>query len=666
MQHFSNAGLNNRQLEAVSFLDGPLLIIAGAGSGKTRTITFRIANMLSRGIPQAEILALTFTNKAAKEMFYRIRELTGKKLSNLTVSTFHAFGVKLLRRTIGHLGYKENFTIYDQTDKIALIYEVARQLGYTREAADGYALSTLFSGVKTGRIEWDRSNSQHLKLYEEYQSHLKVYNAVDFDDLIVLPYEILSKDRKLLEKIQDQYQYITVDEFQDTSAAQYRLLSLLGKKHRNVCVVGDDDQSIYSWRGANYENLQRFEKDFPELKEIKLEQNYRSTKTVLLAANGVIRNNRNRKEKKLWTGIEQDRPISIFYPDNEVKEAEFIADTIKQLHFREGISYRDIGILVRTNSLTGPIEEALLSGNIPYMVSGGTSFFQRKEVKDIISYLRVCANPDDDVNLLRIINTPRRGIGKKTIMQIRETADARGMSCYSAISALYHAADSPLGEKTKKDIGDFFYLIETYRTRLLESRNLADTVRGLVDTVGYWSWLVQEYQDRDKLAKFKYRNLTMFTDMIERWEKDPDTLEHGLYPFLNRITLITRDDIGEDDEDKVNLMTIHAAKGLEFFAVFLAGAEEGIIPHSRALEESEANIEEERRLFYVALTRAKNRLIITACINRRYANRVLECSPSPFLLEIPEDLVEYHEPRGPVEEEEAKDIFAALKSKFSS
>ena len=641
----TEAGLNERQREAVSNLEGPLLIIAGAGSGKTRTITFRIANMLSRGIPQTQILALTFTNKAAREMLHRIRELTGKKLTSLTVSTFHAFGVKLLRQTIKKLGYKENFTIYDQTDKIALIGEVARELGYTREAANGYALSSLFSAIKTGQTEWDRSNSQHMQLYQEYQSHLKVYNAVDFDDLIVLPYEILSKHRELLENEQNRYRYITVDEFQDTSEAQYRLLHLLGEKQRNVCVVGDDDQSIYSWRGANYENLIRFEKDFPELSEIKLEQNYRSTKTVLLAANGVIRNNRNRKEKKLWTGIEADRPIEIFYPDDEVREAEFIADTIKQLHFREKVSYRDIGILVRTNSLTGPIEEALLSGDIPYTVSGGTSFFQRKEVKDIISYLRVCANPDDDVNLLRIIKTPRRGIGKKTIMQIRETADSRGMSCYSAISALYHASDSPLGEKTKKVVGDFFFLIEAYRTRLLETRNLADTVRGLIDTVGYWSWLVQEYQDRERLAKFKYRNLTVFTDMIERWEKDPDTLEHGLYAFLNRITLITRDDIGEDDEDKVNLMTIHAAKGLEFSAVFLAGAEEGIIPHSRALEESEANIEEERRLFYVALTRAKDQLFITSCTNRRYANRMLECTPSPFLLEVPEGLVEYHDRR---------------------
>ncbi len=658
-------GLNDKQLQAVQTIEGPLLIIAGAGSGKTRTITFRIANLLDRGVPQSKILALTFTNKAAKEMAGRIRQLTGKKLQQMTVSTFHAFGVLLLRQIIGTVGYRENFSIYDQGDKMALINEVARGLSYGKDALDVYYLSSLFSTIKTGMAGWDRSNDQHRALYEEYQSHLKAYNALDFDDLIVLPYQILQTDKTLLDQFQDKYRYITVDEFQDTSAAQYRLLYLLGKKHRNICVVGDDDQSIYSWRGANYENLMQFERDFPELKEIKLEQNYRSTKTILLAANGLIQNNRNRKLKKLWTGIDKEHPIEIHYPNNEIEEGRFIADTIKSIHVREKVPFHSFGVLVRTNSLTRGIEEAFLAENIPYTVSGGSSFFERKEVKDIIAYLKVCANPDDDVNLLRIINTPRRGIGKKALLQIRATAEEKHCSYYSAVSALYHAADSPVPERVKKSLGDFYYLIEIYRNKLFESKSLAETVQKFVDNIGYWGWLVQEFQDREKIAKFKYRNLTVFIELIDRWEKDPDLLDKSLYAFLNRITLITKDDIDEDNGGKVNVMTIHAAKGLEFPRVFVAGVEDKIIPHNRAIEEDPANIEEERRLFYVAITRAMEKLILTSCSTRRYANQFVECSPSPFLEEIPAGLVETFSDHGPIEEEEAKDMFAALKSKFS-
>ena len=657
--------LNDKQLQAVQTIEGPLLIIAGAGSGKTRTITFRIANLLDRGIPQSKILALTFTNKAAKEMAGRIRQLTGKKLLQMTVSTFHAFGVILLRQIIGTVGYRDNFSIYDQADKMALINEVARELSYAKDAIDVYYLSSLFSTIKTGMTGWDRSNDRHRALYEEYQSHLKAYNALDFDDLIVLPCQILQTDKTLLEQFQDKYRYITVDEFQDTSAAQYRLLHLLGKKHRNICVVGDDDQSIYSWRGANYENLMQFERDFPELKEIKLEQNYRSTKTILLAANGLIQNNRNRKLKKLWTGIDKEHPIEIHYPNNEIEEGRFIADTIKSIHVREKVPFHSFGVLVRTNSLTRGIEEAFLAENIPYTVSGGSSFFERKEVKDIIAYLKVCANPDDDVNLLRIINTPRRGIGKKALLQIRAAAEEKHCSYYSAVSALYHAADSPVPDRVKKNLGDFYYLIEIYRNKLFESKSLAETVQKFVDNIGYWGWLVQEFQDREKIAKFKYRNLTVFIELIDRWEKDPDVLDKSLYAFLNRITLITKDDIDEDNGGKVNVMTIHAAKGLEFPRVFVAGVEDKIIPHNRAIEEDPANIEEERRLFYVAITRAMEKLILTSCATRRYANQFVECSPSPFLEEIPAGLVETFSDRGPIEEEEAKDMFAALKSKFS-
>jgi DNA helicase-2/ATP-dependent DNA helicase PcrA len=658
--------LNKEQFKAATTIEGPLLIIAGAGSGKTRTIIYRLAHMLEIGIPQSHMLALTFTNKAAREMSSRIHELTGKKLSMLTVSTFHSFGVKILRKSIGHLGYRENFSIYDQTDKVALIKEVSRELGHARDAHDFFAVANLFSDIKTGRTGWERGNEQYRDFYEEYQSHLKAYNAVDFDDLIILPITLFKEHPEVLEGYREKYRYITVDEFQDTSISQFEMVDLLASQHRNICVVGDDDQSIYSWRGANYENIITFETLYPERKEIKLEQNYRSTKTILLAANGLIANNTNRKIKELWTGVDGGRPIEIHYPRSETEEGDFISRTIKNLAVKEGLNYGDVGVLVRTNSLTRSLEESFLAENIPYHVSGGTSFFQRKEVKDITSYLRVMANPDDDVNLLRIINTPRRGIGKKTLLHLRDFAERRKMSLYSTVSALYHAEDSPLGEKTRTNLGEFFYLIEFYRNKFLSEKNLADTLRGMVDALGYWGWLVSEYQHNDKIARFKYRNITLFTEMLERWEKDPDTEDPNLYGFLNRITLITRDDIDDDSEKgKVNLMTIHAAKGLEFKLVFLAGVEDTIIPHARAVEEDPANIEEERRLFYVAITRAKEKLYMTSCGTRKYMNNYIECSPSPFLEEIPPGLIETCKEEEPVDEEEAARLFADLKARFS-
>jgi DNA helicase-2/ATP-dependent DNA helicase PcrA len=658
--------LNKQQIEAVETTEGPLLIIAGAGSGKTRTIIYRIGYMLEQGIPQSSILALTFTNKAAREMAFRVHGLTGKKLSNLTVSTFHAFGVKILRKTIHHLGYNDKFSIYDQADKAALIKEVARELAIAQEKIDVNGISSLFSAVKTGRHAWNSKSEYYKDLYEEYTSHLKAYNAVDFDDLIVLPIEIFTRFPEVLDTYRQKYRYILVDEFQDTSFIQYRLLKLLGQEHRNVCVVGDDDQSIYSWRGANYENLVHFERDFPGVREIKLEQNYRSTKTILTAANGLIANNTNRKEKELWTGIDSGKSIELSYPENEQKEAQEVAEQIKTLVLREKYKYHDFGVLVRTNSLTRSVEEAFLQENIPYRVSGGTSFFQRKEVKDIIGYLRVLANPDDDVNMLRIINTPRRGLGKKTLLLVRETAEKHHYSIYSALSALVYAADTPLSPKVKTSIEDFLSMLSFYRDKIMSGNDMAATVESLVENIDYWGWLIQEYQNNEKIATYKYRNITLFIDMLRRWERDPDTIDPNLYAFLNRITLITRDEADEEEQrGKVNLMTIHAAKGLEFDIVFLVGLEDGIIPHARSLEESDGNIEEERRLFYVAMTRAKNHLFLSSCLKRRYMNKTVECLPSPFIEEIPQELLTINTAHDPVDSNEAEDFFAKIHSKFT-
>jgi DNA helicase-2/ATP-dependent DNA helicase PcrA len=443
-------------------------------------------------------------------------------------------------------------------------------------------------------------------------------------------------------------------------------------------VVGDDDQSIYSWRGANYENILMFEKDFPSLLEIKLEQNYRSTTTILDAANGVIANNARRKDKRLWSGNTEGRPIELFFPEDDSGEADFIASRILSLMVRENLKYHDFAVLVRTNSLTRNIEEAFLAENLPYRVSGGTSFFQRKEIRDIISYLRVIANPDDDVNLLRIINTPRRGIGKTAVARLSALARGSHSSIWDALVRVRAAG----GESQKQlfeerwaasDSEDFAGLVDTFRDEILGRKaadggkwTLSGSVRSLIDKVDYWSYLVTEHSKNEKLARWKFSNLEHFIKMIESWERDPDNFDAGLYPYLNRISLITGDDREENAEGKVNLMTIHASKGLEFPVVFIAGAEDGIIPHEKSLEEEAGNIEEERRLFYVAITRARDKLYITSCKKRKHIQNTVECSPSPFLEEIPGHLIHPFEEDKVLSEEETDAIFAKMRAKFAA
>ncbi|MDR1900845.1 MAG: UvrD-helicase domain-containing protein [Treponema sp.] len=687
------AELNGPQLEAVTTLEGPVLIIAGAGSGKTRVITYRIARMLEAGIPQSNILSLTFTNKAAREMEKRVRELTGRKLNNLTVSTFHAFGLKILREEIEYLdGYRKNFSIYDETDRLQLIKDSLRECRLSVEGVDLYSLGQIFSNVKIGRYRWSdapealagtagTADSSWEPVYREYQQGLKVYNALDFDDLLTLPITIFEDFPNVLEKYRSKYRYIMVDEFQDTSLIQYRLMRILAA--RNICVVGDDDQSIYSWRGANYENIVKFEADFPGVKEIKLEQNYRSTTTILEAANGVISNNTNRKTKRLWSGKKEGKPIELVYPQNESEEADFIAGRINDLRLRDNLRYDEFGVLVRTNSMIRIIEEAFLAQNIPYKVSGGTSFFQRKEIKDILSYLRVIANSSDDVNLLRIINTPRRGIGKGAVGGIGELA-RRNHSCLWDALMHFRFADTRDGQlgmfgqdslspgKVKVEIDEFVNLIEFFRSEMIGNQGrkgwlLSEQVRSLVNNIDYWSYLASEYSKNEKIARWKFTNIEYLIQSIARWESDPDNLDPGIYPYLNRISLITRDD-GEDEAEKgkVNLMTIHASKGLEFPVVFIAGAEEGIIPHERSIEEGEGTIEEERRLFYVAITRARDKLYISSCRKRRRLQNIVECQPSPFLDEIPGHLIgQPEEDSGQTEEEKAADFFALMREKFN-
>lgn len=653
------------QCKAASLLEGPVLIIAGAGSGKTRMITYRIAHMLESGIRQSEILALTFTNKAAQEMSERIRDLTGKKLKSLTTTTFHAFGVKVIRRYAHLMGYEHNFSIYDQADKTSLLKTVIRDLKIPLEEIDLFELSNLFGAVKTGRDSFSGYPSSYKTIFDEYRLYMKAYNAVDFDDLITMTIELLDTHEEVLEHYRQQFRYIMVDEFQDTSLSQYRIIELLAKEHRNICVVGDDDQSIYSWRGANYENILRFETDFPEVVEIKLEQNYRSTGNILHAANTLIANNTKRKEKALWTGFDKGSSIAYFQPEDERKEGQFIGKKIRELMARESLRYDDFGVLVRTNALLGTLEQEFLTNDIPYTVSGGQSFFSRKEIKDVTAYLRLLSNPDDDVNFLRIINTPRRGIGRVSLERLREYARGQGFSLYSAL------VDVALGngEFSSRIVGicqEFTELIEQFKTQIFKKKNLANSVRALIGQIDYRSHLIAEHPDNERLVSYKAKSIDLFISMIDRWEKDPDRLDFSVYEFLNRITLTSSND-QSSQEGKVNLMTIHASKGLEFHTVFLAGIEDHIIPHARSIEEDAHNIEEERRLFYVAITRAQRSLYMTSCSQRSYMREMITSIPSRFLEEIPKELIVHiSEEEEDVSLEAGIDLFAQLRARISS
>ncbi len=659
--------LNPEQYEAVHTLHGPLLIIAGAGSGKTRVITYRIAQMLEEHIPQNAILALTFTNKAAREMEQRVKELTGRKLTNLTVSTFHAFGVQVLRESGSALGYRDNFTIYDTEDCLTLLKNCAHELGQVWESKDLPAVAQLFSAIKTGRRGWEGEPSEYRELYREYGEHLLLYNAVDFDDLIMKPIEMFSTHPEILDSYRKRYRYILVDEFQDTSISQFEIVRLLADEHRNLCVVGDDDQSIYSWRGANFENIVLFERHFPERKEIKLEQNYRSTGIILAAANALIVHNTNRKEKALWTPTEGGKSIEVIHPVDETDEARFIAETIKTLRFRENRTYDDFGILVRTNSLTKHLEMALLHQNIPYKVSGGTSFFQRKEVKDVIAYLRLIVNPSDDVNFLRILNTPRRGAGRQFLELLVAVSRAKGVCHFDALKDILVTQQSGVPDETRADLAAFMELIEEYRARSRRPRvKMAPNARELLEEAGYYEHLALENAKSDKAFRWKTQNIESLLKFLEDWETDPDNSRPDLGSFLNRITLITRDDLNDREEKgAVSLMTIHASKGLEFKVVFVVGVEDKIMPHEKSLAEGPEVLEEERRLFYVAITRAREKLYLTVCRTRRTLKETFHPTPSPFLEELPTELLQESETQQEeVTEEDWEDLMASLKKKM--
>ena len=638
----SSFPLNPQQAEAVETTDGPLLIVAGAGSGKTRVITCRIARLLEKGVPQSQVLAVTFTNKAAREMAHRVRELVPQRLAALTVCTFHALGARIVREQHAKLGYRASCSIYDSQDQAVLLRDTAREMGPKAEGIDLQAAAQVISAVKTRRVEWNNDNRHVKPLYTAYEKSLRLYSAVDFDDLIMLPLALLEKDAEVRAAYNERYRYILVDEFQDTSRAQYELMKHLAGPRGNVCVVGDDDQSIYSWRGASYENIMLFERDFPGARVITLSQNYRSSRTILDAANALISRNTQRKKKDLWTGLAEGELVEVHAAETELEEAQYIASRIRTLMIRDSLRFEDFGVLLRANHLTRAIEEIFRKENIPYVVSGGMSFFERQEVRDMLAYLKLAANPDDDVSLLRVVNTPRRGIGRKLLEHTAELAGSRRCSLFSALAALGHQPGLGIEEKAMTAAAEFVELMQETRAKFLSGGKgkLTGTLRELVQEIDYFEHLVVENRDaKDRdVVKWKYGNVESLISSVADFEEDPDQTDPSLFDYLNRVALASRDDLDDRDQGgRVNLMTIHAAKGLEFPVVFLAAVEKDIIPHARSVEEADANLEEERRLFYVAITRARKRLFLSHCATRRRMGKPVDAFPSPFLEELPAD-----------------------------
>ena len=641
-------GLNEPQQRAVACLQGPLLIVAGAGSGKTRVLTFRIANLLEHGVPPYRILAITFTNKAAREMRERVDALIGDAAQDVWLSTFHSFCARFLRMELEHYGrYAKNFVIYDAADSKGLIRECLKELNIDEKHTAPGAVQAHISDAKNRLLDvaaftaqaTDFFAEQVAKIYALYQSKLQENNALDFDDLLMLTVELLTKNEELRTKYQKKFHYILVDEYQDTNGAQYAITKLLAAEHRNICVVGDADQSIYGWRGADMRNIMNFEKDYPEATVILLEQNYRSTKNILAAANAVIENNLTRKKKELWTDNPTGDRITIYEGATEKNEASYIVREVERLHTMFHVKYGDIAVLYRTNAQSRNIEEAFYATGVPYAMVGSVRFYDRREIKDIIAYLRVIYNPRDTLSLLRIINVPRRGLGPTSIARMMETAEEYRISLFEVITDAQLLSMIPkLSAKVKLALEEFAAMVFTFMGQL-GTRPIHEIVEDVIETSGYAAALEEEKKEdnRDRLE-----NLREFISVAKNFDDGAAEGENGLADFLAQIALISDVDQTEQSDGTVTLMTFHAAKGLEFPAVFMAGMEEGLFPHSRTLLD-DTEIEEERRTCYVGITRAERRLYLTYARQRTIYGRTEMSRPSRFLAEIPEALVEHKE-----------------------
>ena len=636
------AGLNDKQKEAVLHFEGPLLILAGAGSGKTRVLTHRIAYLIEEHqVPPYHILALTFTNKAANEMRERVNNIIEYGAGSIWVSTFHSTCVRILRRFIDHLGYDNAFTIYDSDDQKSLMKDICKQLNIDtkkyKERTFLNAISSAKDELKTPEQYADEVAKEYNKkifgrVYKEYQKRLKQNNALDFDDLIMLTVQLFRQNAEILNHYQERFPFILVDEYQDTNTAQFTLLSLLASRYQNLCVVGDDDQSIYRFRGANIHNILNFEKIFPATKVIRLEQNYRSTKNILAAASGVIKHNSMRKEKTLWTTAEAGAPISYGRYDNEYEEAQGIAADIHR-QVKDGMSYSDFAILYRTNAQSRVFEEKLIYEGIPYRIIGAVNFNARKEIKDILSYLKTINNSADDIAIKRIINIPRRGIGQTTIGRISDYAFSQEMPFYEA---LRRVDEIPGCTRASAKIHSFVSLIEHFRMKLRgEMYSLEDMTQELLDVTGYVREL--EAEDTDE-ANGRIENIESLMNKIVQYEEDNNG--GTLNDLLEDIALVADIDTVSDDAEQVLLMTLHSAKGLEFPNVYICGMEETIFPGASAVfGDDPSELEEERRLCYVGITRAMKKLTLTSA-NQRMRNGEMNFNrPSRFINEIPRHLV---------------------------
>lgn len=633
-------GLNREQQQAVQHTEGPLLILAGAGSGKTKVLTVRIAYLLAQGVNPYEILAITFTNKAAKEMKSRVEGLVGDVANRIWLSTFHSFCAKFLRFELDNfLGYNSNFTIYDTSDSQVVIKAALKALNLDDKY---YPVGAMISAISDAKNKLmfasdyrkqarDFYQQKVADVYEYYERELRKNNALDFDDLLLVAVKLLQSNAAVLEKYSKRFKYVMIDEYQDTNHAQYLLAYLLSSHWKNIAVVGDADQSIYAWRGADIQNILDFEKDYPNCTSIKLEQNYRSTKIILDAANAVIDNNEGRPEKNLWTDKVEGAKIQHFTAQSEHEEAAFIGDTIVKKHDIHGVPYGDMAILYRTNAQSRVLEEALIKRALPYTMVGGTKFYDRKEIKDVLAYLRVLYNPFDDLSLLRIINVPKRSIGATTVSKLQDYARENGTSLFMTLTQL-HLVDTIKG-KTKEKLEEFGILIFTLVAEM-DDKSVLDILEAILDRTGYLAQLEESTDPQDQARAESIGELLSVAKDFQ------DTNPTGtVEDFLEQVALVNDVDSFEQEESKVTLMTLHAAKGLEFPIVFLGGLEEGLFPHSRTLMNPE-EIEEERRLAYVGITRAEKELYISNATTRTVFGRTSSYLPSRFIDEIPAELVD--------------------------
>ena len=637
--------LNEPQREAVYHTDGPLLILAGAGSGKTRVLTHRIAYLIGeRGVNPWNILAITFTNKAAEEMRQRVDNLVGFGAESVWVSTFHSACVRILRRFIDRLGYENHFTIYDTDDQKTLIKEVCRKVDVDTKVFKERSLLSAISSAKNEMILPDEfelnaggdfAKMKIAKVYREYEAQMKANNALDFDDLLVKTVQLLQTQPDVLESYQERFRYIMVDEYQDTNTVQFQLVSLLAGKYKNLCVVGDDDQSIYKFRGANIRNILDFEHEFPDAKVIKLEQNYRSTGNILNAANSVIANNRGRKEKSLWTENGEGELIRLRQFDTAFDEADFIGEDIKSA-VRQGGSYNDSAVLYRTNAQSRLLKEKFIAMNIPYKIVGGVNFYARREIKDLLAYLKTIDNGRDDVAVRRIINVPKRGIGLTTINRIQESATERGIGFYEALLAPGLIAG--VGRSATK-LDSFAALIEYFKT-LAEEMSITDLLQEVIEKTGYIESLENEDKEEAKTRKENIDELISKAATYEESCQDKDE-KATLSGFLEEVALVADIDSLDEDQEYVVLMTLHSAKGLEFPRVYLAGMEDGLFPGYMSINAGDREeLEEERRLCYVGITRAEQELTLTSA-RRRMVHGETQYNPmSRFVKEIPRELLD--------------------------